>query len=199
MRLGDGFVVSSAGYERARELVVAECNAAGEIALARFRDLAGVVGAMPSSCSSGSTRTGSRAGWATAGCCGAQAPVSRAGEPGEAKPRRGLRLVSPLGLVVDPDRVRDAVDVVEVADHLDRIVDRGVVPPMGPERVRVLEPDRGRDRRQLDGVITERTNARLEIRLPIVVGRMLRQLVICALCTEVVCMRKRSVVALVDP
>ena len=42
VRLGDGFVVSSAGYERARELVVAECNAAGEIALARFRDLAGV-------------------------------------------------------------------------------------------------------------------------------------------------------------
>ena len=42
VRLGDGFVVSSAAYERARELVVAECTAAGEIALARFRDLAGV-------------------------------------------------------------------------------------------------------------------------------------------------------------
>lgn len=42
VRLGDGFVVSGAAYERARELVVAECNAAGEIALARFRDLAGV-------------------------------------------------------------------------------------------------------------------------------------------------------------
>jgi selenocysteine-specific elongation factor len=42
VRLGDGFVVSSAAYERARELVIAECTAAGEIALARFRDLAGV-------------------------------------------------------------------------------------------------------------------------------------------------------------
>ena len=42
MRLGDGFVVSSAAYERARELVVAECTTAGEISLARFRDLAGV-------------------------------------------------------------------------------------------------------------------------------------------------------------
>ncbi len=42
VRLGDGFVVSSAAYERARELVVAECTAAGEIALARFRDLAEV-------------------------------------------------------------------------------------------------------------------------------------------------------------
>ena len=29
-------------YERARELVVEECRAAGEITLARFRDLAGV-------------------------------------------------------------------------------------------------------------------------------------------------------------
>ena len=42
VRLGDGFVVSSSAYERARELVVAECTAAGEITLARFRDLAGV-------------------------------------------------------------------------------------------------------------------------------------------------------------
>jgi selenocysteine-specific elongation factor len=42
VRLGDGFVVSAAAHAHARELVVAECNAAGEIALARFRDLAGV-------------------------------------------------------------------------------------------------------------------------------------------------------------
>ena len=42
VRLGDGFVVSRDAYLRARELVVTECRAAGEIALARFRDLAGV-------------------------------------------------------------------------------------------------------------------------------------------------------------
>ena len=42
VRLGDGFVVSAAAYEQARGLVVAECGAAGEIVLARFRDLAGV-------------------------------------------------------------------------------------------------------------------------------------------------------------
>ena len=42
VRLGEGFVVSAAAYARARELVVAECTAAGEITLARFRDLAGV-------------------------------------------------------------------------------------------------------------------------------------------------------------
>ena len=42
VRLGDGFVVSADAYERARGLVVAECRAAGEIVLARFRDLAGI-------------------------------------------------------------------------------------------------------------------------------------------------------------
>jgi selenocysteine-specific elongation factor len=41
VRLGDGWAVSAAAYERARALVVAECEAAGGIALARFRDLAG--------------------------------------------------------------------------------------------------------------------------------------------------------------
>jgi len=42
VRLGDGFVVSAAAYEQARGVVLAECGVAGEIALARFRDLAGV-------------------------------------------------------------------------------------------------------------------------------------------------------------
>ena len=102
--------------------------------------------AMRSSCSSGSTRTGSRDGSATAACCDgrrANRQVSSTG-PGSARPGcRSHGAVGPLGLVVDTDRVRDAVDVVEVADHLDRIVDRSVVPAVRPERVRVLEPDRG--------------------------------------------------------
>ena len=42
VRLGDGFVVSAAAYEGARGLVVGECRSAGEITLARFRDLAGI-------------------------------------------------------------------------------------------------------------------------------------------------------------
>ena len=41
VRLGDGYAVSAAVYDRARGLVVEECRAAGRIALARFRDLAG--------------------------------------------------------------------------------------------------------------------------------------------------------------
>jgi selenocysteine-specific elongation factor len=42
VRLGDGFAVASGAYETARDLVVTECATAGEITLARFRDLAGV-------------------------------------------------------------------------------------------------------------------------------------------------------------
>ncbi|HET9938708.1 MAG TPA: SelB C-terminal domain-containing protein, partial [Gaiella sp.] len=42
VRLGDGYAVASGAYEVARDLVTAECGAAGEITLARFRDLAGV-------------------------------------------------------------------------------------------------------------------------------------------------------------
>ncbi|RDI75886.1 selB: selenocysteine-specific translation elongation factor [Gaiella occulta] len=42
VRLGDGFAVGAGGYEVARDLLVQECRAAGEITLARFRDLAGV-------------------------------------------------------------------------------------------------------------------------------------------------------------
>jgi len=42
VRLGDGYVVSAGAYEVAQDLVRMECGAAGEITLARFRDLAGV-------------------------------------------------------------------------------------------------------------------------------------------------------------
>ena len=41
VRLGDGWAVSAPAYERARALVVEECDTAGGITLARFRDLAG--------------------------------------------------------------------------------------------------------------------------------------------------------------
>jgi selenocysteine-specific elongation factor len=41
VRLGDGYAVSAAAFERARTLVVEECERAGRITLARFRDLAG--------------------------------------------------------------------------------------------------------------------------------------------------------------
>ena len=42
VRLGDGYVVSAGAYGRARELVVEECSTAGEITLARFRDIASI-------------------------------------------------------------------------------------------------------------------------------------------------------------
>jgi hypothetical protein len=41
VRLGEGYALSAAAYERAKALVVEECESAGRITLARFRDLAG--------------------------------------------------------------------------------------------------------------------------------------------------------------
>jgi hypothetical protein len=40
VRVGDGYAISTGAYELARDLVSTECAAAGEITLARFRDLA---------------------------------------------------------------------------------------------------------------------------------------------------------------
>jgi selenocysteine-specific elongation factor len=42
VRVGDGLAISAAEFERARAALVAECEAAGTITLARFRDLLGV-------------------------------------------------------------------------------------------------------------------------------------------------------------
>ena len=41
VRLGDGYAIGAAAYEVARDVLVTECRAAGEITLARFRDLVG--------------------------------------------------------------------------------------------------------------------------------------------------------------
>jgi selenocysteine-specific elongation factor len=41
VRLGDGFAISTDAYARARDALVAECESAGRITLARFRDLVG--------------------------------------------------------------------------------------------------------------------------------------------------------------
>ena len=41
VRLGDGYAIGATAYEEARNALVAECREAGQIALARFRDLVG--------------------------------------------------------------------------------------------------------------------------------------------------------------
>jgi len=42
VRTGDGYAVSPAAYERARDVLIGELEASGRITLARFRDLLGV-------------------------------------------------------------------------------------------------------------------------------------------------------------
>jgi selenocysteine-specific elongation factor len=41
VRLGDGYVIGSDAFEVAKDVLLTECRARGEITLARFRDLAG--------------------------------------------------------------------------------------------------------------------------------------------------------------
>ena len=41
VRVGDGYAISAEAYDRARDALVAECEAAGRISLARYRDLIG--------------------------------------------------------------------------------------------------------------------------------------------------------------
>jgi hypothetical protein len=101
----------------------------------------------------------------------------------------------PLGLVVDPDSVRHPRHVVEVRDHLNGVADRGVVEFVRPESIDVGTVHLRRQVRQLDGEVAECPLARAQVCVPVVVLRMSRELVVCALCTEVVCVRTRSVVA----
>ena len=84
-------------------------------------------------------------------------------------PRGVVRARLPLGLRIRPHALRDPVDVVEVRDHLDRVVDRRVVDALRAERLRVVGPDRGRCQRQLPRVVAERTGAWVERRLAVVV------------------------------
>jgi hypothetical protein len=103
----------------------------------------------------------------------------------------------PLGLGLDADGIGNPVDVVEVRDHLNGVVDRRVGPSSAAERFDLRLVQGGRLVRQRDREVTESANARLEFRLPVVVRRMLGELVVCALGTEVVGMRTNSVVAVV--
>ena len=104
---------------------------------------------------------------------------------------------APFRFGIRPDSFRDAVDVVEVCDHLDRIVDRGVIPAVRPKVVRVCGANRRWVTGELDGVVAERPHRRRQLGAPIVVRGVRRQLFVCALGTEVVCMSAYSVVAFV--
>lgn len=106
-------------------------------------------------------------------------------------------LSSPLWLAIDAHGLRDPVDVVEERDDLNGVVDGRVRPPFGPQGLDLWPGVRGRAMGQLNREVTQRAHARLELGLAVVVRGVLRQLLCCALGTEVVCMCLNSVVAVV--
>jgi hypothetical protein len=69
----------------------------------------------------------------------------------------------PVGLGLGPDRFGDPVDVVEVRDHLDRVVDRDIVEPDRAQRVGFGRADRGGIEGQLPRVVAERPRARIQV------------------------------------
>ena len=111
-----------------------------------------------------------------------------------------VRLVGtgrPFRLLVRPDAFGDPVDVVEVRDHLNRVVDRPIVEAVPPKDVGVVRADRRGGQGQLPRVVAEDAKPGLEVALAVVVLRVPCQLVWGALVTEVVGVRAPSVVALV--
>lgn len=76
-------------------------------------------------------------------------------------------------------------------------MDRGVVPAVRAQDVGVGRADLGRGPRQLDRVVAQGADGRCEVGLAVVVRGVPREPFVCALCTEVVCVGVRSVVAVV--
>jgi hypothetical protein len=101
----------------------------------------------------------------------------------------------PFGLVVDADAVRHPGDVVEVGDDLDCVRDRRIVEVVDAQRVDVRRADLSSAVGQLDREVAEGALAGRQIGLLVVVLRVPRKLVVCALGTEVVRVGARSVVA----
>ena len=76
-------------------------------------------------------------------------------------------------------------------------MDRRIVEAGGAQRLHGVPAGRGWTESQLHGEVAERPGAPIEVGASVVVLRVARELFVCALCTEVVCMRARSVMALV--
>ena len=73
----------------------------------------------------------------------------------------------------------------------------GIAPPLLSEKRDLRLVHRGRLMRQARGEVAQRADPRLQVGLPVVMRGVLRQLLGCALGTEVVCMRVNSVMAVV--
>ena len=76
-------------------------------------------------------------------------------------------------------------------------MDRGVVPAVRAQLVCVGRSDLGRSTGELDGVVAQGADRGGQVRPAVIVRRMAGKRLVCALSTEVVCMRANSVMAVV--
>ncbi len=98
---------------------------------------------------------------------------------------------------VDPQSLGYPVDVVEIGDHLDTTGDTPVVETDSPEILDVFGSDSGRRASELFGKPDHRKGLVVESRRVPIDGHPVDQFVICDLGTEIVEVRRRSVVTIV--
>lgn len=104
-----------------------------------------------------------------------------------------------LGLGIDPEGVGDAIDVVEIGDHLDRVQDVAVAQPVLAQGVEVLAPDGGGRAGQKLGEFAERLLARRKFRPPVIVLDVFGQLRVGGFRTEILPVGFDSIKAVVGP
>lgn len=95
--------------------------------------------------------------------------------------------------------VGDAVDIVEVADYLDRIVDRLIAPSDRSELLYIRLFHSGRHSGELDRIVEEHAGRLVDICLPVVYFDLIGKTVIIRELPEILSVGLRSVVAVVRP
>ena len=99
---------------------------------------------------------------------------------------------------IDSQALGDAVDVVEVGDHLGGVADGPVGKAQGPQTVNVLGSYACRSRGQLDRMVAEGPIGIRHNRLSIISGDLIGPAGVVDLSPEVVPVGDHSVVAVVD-
>lgn len=104
-----------------------------------------------------------------------------------------------LGFGVDAQAVGDAVDVVEIGNHLDRVEDVAVAQPVFAQRIEVLGPDGGRRARQKLREFAERLLAWREPDPPVIVLDVFGPLRVAGFGTEILPVSFDSIKTVVRP
>ena len=99
---------------------------------------------------------------------------------------------------IDSQTLGDPVDVIEIADDLDRDGDLFIGETLLTKQIEILFGHRAGTQGELGGEIAQSAVRRAERRLAIIVDQLVGCFVLLGLRTEVLCVRQGSVIAIVD-